>query len=168
MDIPDVRVYVRALFYLSVLYAEEGQWERVIDALEDVKAWDSSGLGGDVSLLLAQAYHRSGRMDEAVDAYSEASEVHSESLYSLGLVCYQIGKVREAERYWLRAVRHHPELAFLIARYPRLRALPVASSEDRQFSTNAEYVEATADLWSAQAREALDHLCLQEAASGNG
>ncbi|MDA8195192.1 MAG: tetratricopeptide repeat protein [Thermaerobacter sp.] len=166
-DDPLVRPYVRALFYLAVASAEEGEWEQVVDPLEDLMAWDASGFNGDAILLLAQGYHRTGRLEEAARTYLESGDKHPEALYSLGLVYFQQGRVKDAERFWLRALRRHPELAFLIARYPRVRALPLSPIRHREFSANAEYIEATVDLWPMEARAALDKMC-QQAALGSG
>lgn len=165
---PEVRPYLRGLFYLALTNAEDGEWDHVGAPLEELIAWDIQGMDGDAYFLLAQAYHRTGQWEQAVHAYLEAGERRPEAFYSIGLIYFQWNRLRDAERFWLRALRRQPHTSFLITRYPRVRPIRVGRDSDQEFYTAAQYIDANADLWTEEARRALERVCQQQVAMGQG
>lgn len=150
-----VRPYLRALYYLALTYVRQGAWALAQPALEEIIGWDITGMRGEALDLLAQVLHRIERYEEAVHAYLEAAEYFPEDYYSAGLVLMQLGKRREAERWWRRGVERRPGLASLISYYPHVIPNPRGSFANDEFARAIEYLDDQADLWDADSKAEL-------------
>ncbi|MCY0897929.1 MAG: tetratricopeptide repeat protein [Firmicutes bacterium] len=157
-DDAKVRPYLRALFYLSLAYVHEEAWALAQPALEEIVAWDVTGMGGEALNLLAQVLHRIDRLDDAAHAYVEAAEYIPEAYYSAGLAYWRLGKRREAERMWRRGLERRPQLAALIVHYPRVLPNPRGGLQDPEFNRAVEYLEYLGELWDEESKSELAHL----------
>ncbi|MCL5117075.1 MAG: tetratricopeptide repeat protein [Firmicutes bacterium] len=142
-----IRPYIRALYYLALSYIEQHAWALAQPALEEIVAWDVTGMQGSALDLLAQVLHRIGRLEEAVHAYLEAAEYLPEDYYSAGLVLSKLGKRREAERFWRRGLERRPRLASLIAHYPHVMPNPRGGFYDKEFAQGVQYLQYQGELW---------------------
>lgn len=160
-----VRPYLRALYYLAVSYVRQEAWPLAQPALEEIVAWDATGMKGEALDLLAQVLHRIDRREEAVHAYLQAAEYFPEDYYTAGLVLFQLGKRREADRLWRRGLERRPALASLIAHYPRVVPNPRGACFDENFGRMVKYLEYQGELWDEASRAELIMLYERRAAS---
>lgn len=160
-----VRPYLKALYYLALSYIRQQAWALAQPALEEIIGWDITGMQGEALDLLAQVLHRIERREEALHAYLEAAEYFPEDYYTAGLLLFQMGKGREAERYWRRALERRPELARLIAHYPRVVPHPNGGFQDQDFGRMVEYLEFQGELWDSRSQAELAHLYERRLAS---
>lgn len=142
-----IRPYLRALYYLSLTYVEQQAWALAQPALEEIVAWDVTGMEGQALDLLAQVLYRIGRLEDAVHAFLEAAEYVPEDYYSAGLTLFKLGKVREAEQFWRRGLERRPRLALFIAYYPAVLVNPRGSFWDPEFKDAVLYLKRQAELW---------------------
>ena len=154
-----VRPYLKALYYLALSYIRQEAWALAQPALEEILAWDSTGLEGDALDLLAQVLHRIERWEEAVQTYLLAAEYFPEDYYTVGLILLSLGKRRDAERFWRRALELCPGLAFLIIHYPKITLNPRGAFWDEDFGRMVEYLEYQGELWDMASRSELAGLC---------
>ena len=147
-----IRPYLRALYYLSLSYIAQHAWALAQPALEEIVAWDVTGMQGEALDLLAQVLHRIGRLEEALHAYLQASEYIPEDYYSAGLVLIQLGRRREAERFWQRGLERRPRLAALIANFPRVVPIPRQPYQDSEFARTVQYLHYNGELWDAESK----------------
>lgn len=150
-----VRPYLRALYYSALSYIRQDAWALAQPALEEILAWDVTGIEGEALDLLAQVLHRIERHEEAVHAYLQAAEYFPEDYYTAGLLLHHLGRRREAERFWRRGFEQRPELASLIAHYPHVVPNPRGGILDQNFRRTIEYLEYQGELWDAEARSYL-------------
>lgn len=163
-----VRPYLRGLYYMALLFIQDDHWDQVRQPLEELVAWDSSGIDGEAYYLLGQAYHRLGRLEEAIDAYRNAQDHYAEVTYSIGLAYFDLKKMQEARRIWQEAIRQFPEIALFVSYYPRVRPIPLKRSDSTHFLQASRYIEQNGDLWTEESRRTLNELTRGEVASGNG
>ncbi|NMP22365.1 tetratricopeptide repeat protein [Sulfobacillus harzensis] len=154
-DDEQVRPYLRALYYLSLTYIEQHAWALAQPALEEIVAWDVTGMQGRALDLLAQVLYRIERWEEAVHAFLEAAEYIPEDYYSAGLTLFKLGRTREAERFWRRGLERRPRLAALIAHYPHVLVNPRGSFWDQEFRDAVKYLQHQAELWDAASQREL-------------
>lgn len=147
-----IRPYLRGLYNLATTLSRLEYWDGVRESLEELLAWDPAGMDGTIFYLLGHAYHRLGRLAEALHAYREASGT-AEVDYSMGLLYLESQRTRDAERAWTRAIHHLAEVVPLLRYYPRVQ--PISSVGDTTFSRAARYVELQRDLWNEKACQAL-------------
>lgn len=160
-----IRPYIRALYYLSLSYVRQEAWALAQPALEEIMAWDVTGMEGEAVDLLAQVLHRIERWEEAVHAYLQAAEYIPEDYYTAGLLLFRMGKHREAERFWRRALERRPRLATLIAHHPRVVPNPRGGFNDPEFARMIDYLEYQIELWDTASKEELAGLYERRAAS---
>lgn len=160
-----IRPYIRALYYLAKSYIDQHAWALAQPALEEVVAWDVTGMQGKALDLLAQVLYRIERLEESVHAFLEAAEYLPEDYYSAGLVLFHLGKRREAERFWRRGLERRPRLAQLISGYPRVVPNPRGAHSDAEFGRAVDYLHHQGELWDAEAKEVLDGLYQRRVAS---
>lgn len=154
-DDAQIRPYIRALYYLAMTYIDQHAWALAQPALEELVAWDVTGMQGRALDLLGQVLYRIDRLDEAVHAFLEAAEYQPEDYYSAGLALHKLGKVREAERFWRRGLERRPRMAQLIAYYPRVMVNPRGSFWDKEFADCVNYLQYQGELWDAVSQGAL-------------
>lgn len=160
-----VRPYLRALYYLALTYIRQQAWALAQPALEEIVAWDVTGMQGEALNLLAQVLHRIDRREEAVHAYLQAAEYLPEDYYTAGLVLWQLGKRREAERMWRRGLERRPALAALIVHFPQVVPHPRGGDRDEDFGRIVDYLEYQGELWDEASRAELMMLYERRAAS---
>jgi len=161
----NIRPYLRALYYLSLSYVAQHAWALAQPALEEIVAWDVTGMQGEALDLLAQVLHRIDRLEEALHAYLEAAEYIPENYYSAGLILFRMGKQREAERFWRRGLERRPRLAVLIANYPQVIPIPRRTHMDREFSRAVQYLQYNGELWDESSKAELAGLYDRRVAS---
>ncbi|MDA8207322.1 MAG: tetratricopeptide repeat protein [Thermaerobacter sp.] len=157
-DDEKVRPYLRALYYLALSYIRQEAWALAQPALEEIVAWDVTGMEGVALELLAQVLHRIERRDDAIHAYLQAAEYFPEDYYTAGLLLFQAGKAREAERLWRRAWERRPALARLIVHYPSVVPIPRGGFNDEAFGRMVEYLKYQGELWDAASKAELASL----------
>ncbi len=153
-----VRPYLRGLNQLALTFSKMDYWPGVQHALEELLAWDAEGMQGRAFSLLGEAYLRTGHLAESLHAYQEAPHT-PETDYTLGLIFFISGQVREASQAWERAYQKLPEALPLLCHYPVVRAIGGAS--DTNFGRAARYAFTFTDLWTVESRVALRH-CVDE------
>lgn len=163
-----VRPYLRALYYLALSYIRQEAWALAQPALEEIVAWDVTGMEGEALDLLAQVLHRIERYEEAVHAYLQAAEYFPEDYYTAGLILFQLGKLREAERFWRRALERRPNLARLIANYPQVVPHPRGGFQDQDFGRMVEYLELQGELWDGASKAELATLYERRRSQSHG
>jgi tetratricopeptide (TPR) repeat protein len=161
----NIRPYLRALYYMALTYIRQEAWALAQPALEEIVAWDVTGMQGEALDLLAQVLHRIDRRDEAVHAYLQAAEYLPEDYYTAGLVLFQLGKRREAERFWRRGLERRPALAALIAHFPQVVPNPRGGYRDEGFARMVEYLEFQGELWDDASKAELMTMYERRAAS---
>jgi S1-C subfamily serine protease len=102
-----------ALYHLGVLY---GTWPEKRD--QELQAWERLGRlrpdWGEIHLRVGNCYFRSGRLDDAEQAYRRAQELISEDprvSNNLGEIMRRKGRWREAERTLRQALALDPDYA---------------------------------------------------------
>lgn len=153
-----LRPYLRSLYYLSLTYIRQDAWALAQPALEEIVAWDVSGMEGRALTLLAQVLHRIERWEEAVHAYLQAAEYFPEDYYTAGLLLFQLGKSREAERMWRRALDRRPDLATFIVHYPRLVPHPRGGGISLEFQQTIDYLQSQGAFWDEPSKAELSQL----------
>lgn len=154
-DDEKIRPYIRSLYYLSLSYIDQHAWALAQPALEEIVAWDVTGMEGCALDLLAQVLYRIGRVEEAVHAFLEAAEYWPADYYSAGLALFKLGRAREAERFWRRGLERRPRLASLIAHYPRVMPNPRGSFWDKEFAESVKYLQYQGELWDDESQAQL-------------
>ncbi|AEJ41667.1 hypothetical protein TPY_3515 [Sulfobacillus acidophilus TPY] len=160
-----IRPYVRALYYLALTYIEQDAWALAQPALEEVVAWDITGIQGKALDLLGQVLQRINRLEEATHAYLEAAEYLPESYFSAGLVLFLRGKLREAERFWQRGIEHRPELARWLMEFPWVQPLPILRPDDEIYNRAVQYIDYLGELWTFGAKQALASVFVRQRVS---
>lgn len=160
-----IRPYLRSLYYLALTYVRQSAWPLAQPALEEIVAWDVTGMEGEALELLAQVLHRIERLEDAVHAYLQAAEYFPENYYTAGMLLFQMGKQREAERFWRRALERRPSLASLIVHYPHVVPNPRGGFQDETFGRMIEYLDYQGELWDVASKAQLASLSMRRAAS---
>lgn len=160
---PQVRPYVKALHSLAMTRLRRQAFDEALAPLEEVVAWDPSGLEGEAFLLLGYCRHRAGDLKGALDCYGKARAKHPAAWYLKGLSAFLLGQMFEAQKSFRAGLQLMPEIGPLIAYYPRVRGLPGQGNLDYQEAVG--FVESTIELWTPDAQALLRQVLTMEAVS---
>lgn len=155
----NIRPYLRGLYHLAGTWVQQGLWEDAREPLEELLAWDPSGMNGEASYLAGQMYHRLGEWEEALAYYEAALERHPIAYYSMGLVYYEVERLKEADRAWAKALGVAPEACAFIAHFPQVIPIPLGEPVDDSFVVSSQYVRDNIDLWGDGARARIRAFC---------
>ncbi len=152
---PLLKPYLRALYYLAVTSVRQGRWQEAEVFLQQMLTWDAEGMEGEAFPLLAEAYHRSGHLEEAAYYYERSLDRDPWSWYSLGAVYLSLGDVSSAETLLRQALNQIPEVGQWIMHFPKVVPLPNGTLVDEAFRQAVSYLVDHIDLWPESSRKEL-------------
>lgn len=152
---PLVVPYLRALYHLAVTSIRQGLWDEAEVVLQQILVWDDHGMDGEAFPLLAEAYHRRGRLEEAAHYYERALDRDLWSWYSLGAVYLSMGNRAAAQSVLSHALEQAPEVGCWIMYFPKVVPLPNGTLLDDTFRQAVSYLVDHIDLWPEPLRKGL-------------
>ena len=152
---PSVQPYLTALYHLAITYIRQGLWAEAEIPLKQIVAWDEEGMDGEVFPLLAEACHRTGRVEEAIHYYGASLDLDVWSWYSLGALYLDQGQISAAERVLRHALNQEPSVGFWIMHFPKVVPLPNGTVADESFREAVSYLVDHIDLWPETSRKEL-------------
>ncbi|MDA8200776.1 MAG: tetratricopeptide repeat protein [Thermaerobacter sp.] len=160
---PHVRPYLRSLHLLAMTRIRRGAYQSAAEPLETMLAWDATGVDGEAYLLLGQCRQRLGEVEVADACYEKARLKHPHAWYLYGLTRLLLGHGPDAVHCFKAAVDVVPEVAPLLAFYPRVRGIGGEGAPRHRQAV--QFVNATVDLFTRESRELLRSLMTGEVAS---
>lgn len=161
---PAVRPYLRALHLLAMTRIRRGAYAAATEPLEEMFAWDATGVDGEAYLLLGQCRQRLGDIEAADVCYEKARLKRPHAWYLYALTRLLLGHTNEAAHCFKSAMDVMPEVAPLLAYYPRVRG--IGGERAPRHGQAIQFVNATVDLFTRDSREILQTLLAGGVASG--
>ncbi len=161
---PHVRPYLRALHLLAMTRIRRGAYAAATEPLEAMFAWDATGVDGEAYLLLGQCRQRLGDIERADECYEKARLRRPHAWYLYGLTRLLLGHSSEAAHCFKSAVDVVPEVAPLLAFYPRVRGIGGEGAPRHRQAV--QFVSTTVDLFTRDSRDLIRALVTGEVASG--
>jgi tetratricopeptide (TPR) repeat protein len=161
---PQVRPYLRALHLLAMTRIRRGAYADAVEPLEQMFAWDATGVDGEAHLLLGQCRQRLGDLEGADECYEKARLKHPHAWYLYALTRLLLGHVSEATHCFKSAIDVVPEVAPLLAYYPRVRG--IGGDGAPRHRQAIQFVNATVDLFTRDSRDMVRSLLEGGVASG--